>query len=171
VAHLVIRLLLLLRLEVFTDVAFNKTATDLNGAPLIVGDTIRYTLRVTNTGLVPALNVVVTDDLPNQVTCQSISGATNPPAGCADPLTWTIPSLAVGGKATLNINVTLKQSSVGRSVINTASVIGGNVPDPPASSKVCPDGSLPAGTVCTNKPQLPPPAAEPPTIYLPLIKK
>jgi hypothetical protein len=60
---------------------------------------------------------------------------------------------------------------VGRSVINTASVIGGNVPDPPASSKVCPDGSLPAGTVCTNKPQLPPPAAEPPTIYLPLIKK
>jgi uncharacterized repeat protein (TIGR01451 family) len=138
--------------EASTTLAFSKTATDLNGAPLAVGDTIRYTLRITNTGLATATNVIVTDDLPSQVTCQSVSGTTNPPAGCADPLIWNIPSLAAGSTALLNIDVTLNPGTEGQTIINTAVVTGDNIPTPPPNPQVCPDGSPPVGGVCDSKP-------------------
>jgi uncharacterized repeat protein (TIGR01451 family)/fimbrial isopeptide formation D2 family protein len=45
-------------------VVFLKSFTDLDGAPTIPGDAIRYTLSVENRGTAPAVLVTVTDDLP-----------------------------------------------------------------------------------------------------------
>jgi uncharacterized repeat protein (TIGR01451 family) len=45
-----------------------KTAEDLNGAPLRPGDTVRYVVTVTNDGTIDHTNVVVTDTLPAGVT-------------------------------------------------------------------------------------------------------
>jgi len=48
--------------------ASTKTATDLNGAPLVVGDTLEYTITVTNSGNDTAIQTIVTDPLPVGVT-------------------------------------------------------------------------------------------------------
>jgi uncharacterized repeat protein (TIGR01451 family) len=139
-----------------TELALTKTAEDLNGPPVGVGDAILYTLQVTNTGTFTAYNVVVTDDLPDLVTCQAVSGD-SAPGGCADPLKWTIPSLAQGATASLYITVTIDEDALGESIINTASVIGDNVPNPPdPPTPVCPDGSTPDGVVCPS-PSIPVP--------------
>jgi uncharacterized repeat protein (TIGR01451 family) len=150
-----------------TTLALSKTAEDVDGQPVVVGDTIRYTLQVTNTGSYTAYNVVVTDDLPEQVTCQDVSGD-HAPSGCADPLVWSIASLAPGATASLTIDVTINNDAQGETIVNTASVIGGNVPDPPDDpTPVCPDGSPPVGGVCEITPE-PAPGS---VVFLPIIKK
>jgi uncharacterized repeat protein (TIGR01451 family) len=99
---------------------------------------------VTNTGTYTGYTVTVTDDLPDQVTCQAVSGDSSPFGGCDDPLVWSIPSLAVDATASLYITVTLNNGSEGQTITNTGSVTGTNVPDPPEDpDPVCPDGSLP----------------------------
>ncbi len=45
-----------------------KSALDLNGGALVAGDTIEYTIVVTNTGSDTSVNTVLTDVLPPQVT-------------------------------------------------------------------------------------------------------
>lgn len=45
-----------------------KTATDVNGGSLVAGDTLRWTVTMTNTGLDTATNLTVTDPLPAEVT-------------------------------------------------------------------------------------------------------
>jgi uncharacterized repeat protein (TIGR01451 family) len=130
-----------------------KTAEDVNGGDLVVGDEILYTLQVANTGSITAMGVTVTDDLPDQVTCQTVSGD-SAPAGCADPLVWSIPSLAVDSAASLYITVTIKDGSEWQTITNTASVTGSNVLDPPDDpTPVCPNGSTPVGGVCTTTPE------------------
>ena len=150
-----------------TSLVLAKTAQDVDGPHLLVGDTISYTLHVTNTGAYTAYNVSVTDDLPDQVTCQEVTGD-SPPSGCADPLLWSIPSLAPGTSASLYIDVTINRGTVGQPIINTASVTGGNIPDTPDGvTPVCPDGNAPVDGVCENSPEPAPGGA----VFLPLIIK
>ncbi len=151
-----------------TTLDFTKTAEDVNGPPLVVGDEILYTLQVTNTGAYTAYNVTVTDDLPVQVTCQAVSGD-SAPAGCADPLVWTISELPAGSDnvATLLITVTIRTNAAGQSIINTGVITGSNVPDPPPNPRVCPDGSPPVGDVCETTPE----PASGGGIFLPIIRK
>lgn len=80
-----------------TDLALSKTAEDVNGPPLYVNDTIRYTLRVTNTGAITHTNVIVTDTLPAGVTFDSAT-----PAGYSgsNPLVWNVGNLAPGANWT-----------------------------------------------------------------------
>jgi uncharacterized repeat protein (TIGR01451 family) len=134
-----------------TTLAFSKTAEDTNGAPLVVGDTIRYTLQVTNTGTYTAFNIQVTDNLPAQVTCTDVFGDHDPGA-CADPLLWTVPSLAPASTATLFIDVTVNPGTEGQSIVNTAVVSASNVVDPPPGPEVCPDGSAPIDGQCSTTP-------------------
>jgi uncharacterized repeat protein (TIGR01451 family) len=123
---------------------FTKTAEDVDGGDLVVGDEILYTLQVSNTGNYTAYDVTVTDDLPDQVECQAVSGDSPPFGGCDDPLVWSIPSLATDTTASLYITVTIKDGSEGQTITNTASVTGTNVFDPPDDPPpVCPDGSPP----------------------------
>jgi uncharacterized repeat protein (TIGR01451 family) len=150
-----------------TTLALSKTAADINGAPLVVGDTIRYTLHVTNTGTYTAFDIQVTDDLPAQVSCSDLFGDHDPGA-CADPLLWTIPSLAAGNSATLFVDVTVNPNTEGQSIINSASVTAFNVVDPVPEPVVCPDGSTPVDGQCEYVPEEPSPARGT-TIFLPII--
>jgi uncharacterized repeat protein (TIGR01451 family) len=149
-----------------TTLSIAKTAEDVDGGDLMVGDEILYTLQVTNIGSYTAYTVTVTDDLPDQVTCQTVSGD-SAPAGCADPLEWIVPSLAVDTTASLYITVTINPGSQGQTITNTASVTGTNVPDPPDDpTPVCPDGSTPVGGVCETTPE-----GSGGGIFLPIILK
>jgi uncharacterized repeat protein (TIGR01451 family) len=138
-----------------TELAITKTAEDVDGGYLVIGDEVLYTLQVTNIGTYTAYNLTVTDDLPNQVTCQDVSGDSPPLGGCDDPLVWIIPSLATDTTASLYITVTINEGSEGQNITNTGSVTGTNVPDPPEDpDPVCPDGSPPDPDTgeCPTKP-------------------
>jgi uncharacterized repeat protein (TIGR01451 family) len=90
----------------------DKQVVDLDPPPenLVTrpGDAIRYTLVVPNTGTMNARGVVLTDDLPVELT-----GATpgTPSHGLAtltlDTLTWSIGDLAAGEVATLTVDATV----------------------------------------------------------------
>ena len=143
----------------------SKTAEDLNGAPLLVGDTIRYTLQVTNTGAYTAFNVTITDDLPAEVECQSVSDG----LACVDPLTWDVGDLGPDITATLMITVVILPEAAGQSIVNSASVTATNVVDPTPDSEVCPDGSAPSAGICEEPIEPLPSPDENPNIYLPII--
>jgi hypothetical protein len=67
----------------------------------------------------------------------------------------------------LHIDVTINRGSDGQSITNTASVEGGNVPDPPDDpTPVCPDGSEPVDGICENTPE-----PSDILIFLPIILK
>jgi uncharacterized repeat protein (TIGR01451 family) len=155
------------------NVLVTKTSQDVDGAPLEIGDTLRYTVQATNQGNLAAFNVEITDDLPNLVTCQAVSATKNPPVGCADPLHWNIAILAAGESATLTIDVSINQNAAGQSIINSLSVEGDNIVDVTNPPQVCPDGSSPVNGECTVTPADPNPTEEDPSpiIYLPIVRK
>ncbi|MEQ8849359.1 SdrD B-like domain-containing protein [Botrimarina sp.] len=107
------------------DLAITKTDDDA-GATLAPGDTVTYTLQVTNNGPSAATGVTVTDLLP--------SGATFAPAGSTSPaatasvaggtqLTYNLGSLASGADASITIVATIDASFTG-TLTNTATVAG-----------------------------------------------
>jgi len=95
--------------------SINKTAEDLNGAPLRPGDTVRYVITVENTTSISHTNVIVTDTLPAGVTFTS---ATPPAASGPNPLVWNVGTLAPDATWTATILVTVDSG---------VSQIGGNV--------------------------------------------
>ena len=125
-----------------TTLSLAKTAADLNGDPLLEGDLVRYTIQVTNTGAYSALNVAVTDDLPDGVSLVSTSADLGVVSG-TNIITWAIDALPSGASATLTIDVTIDFGTQGQSITNTATVSSINVIDPPPDpTPVCLDGSL-----------------------------
>jgi len=87
--------------DVESALSITKTAEDLDGAPLYVGDQVEYEITVTNEGAATT-GVVVADDLPDGVAFVSAtpSGYTGP-----DPLTWNVGDLGVGGVWTATVTV------------------------------------------------------------------
>lgn len=148
-----------------TTVIVDKTAQDLNGLPLMVGDVIRYTIQVVNTGDVTAFDLEAIDNLPDVVMCQSVSGD-HAPAGCADPLIWSIPPLAPDGIVSLTIDVVLLPEGMNQSIINTVQISGSNIKPLGFGPAVCPDGRSPLNNVCANKPMDPSRSF---TLYMPLV--
>lgn len=130
-----------------TSLGLNKTAQDVNGPPLAEGDIIIYTVEVSNTGSSPAYNVVVTDTLPSQVTCLSVTGG---PGACANPIVWNVGTLAAGELQTMLIQVQINLGTANdNTIINNVEVTSSNVPTPPPDDEVCPDGSTPSPN-CTG---------------------
>jgi uncharacterized repeat protein (TIGR01451 family) len=100
-----------------TDVSITKTASP---NPVREGQTLTYTLVVTNNGPSPATGVVVTDPLPT--TDVTYLSSTNSAGSCAFAVvtvTCPIGSLAVGASATITILVTATTPS---QAVNMASV-------------------------------------------------
>ncbi len=84
--------------------------------PLAIGDNVVYTLRVNNVNTGNASNVVVTDNLPANVTYVSNTcGA----AVAGSTFTWNIGNLGAGGSITCDITVTV---DVAGNTNNSASV-------------------------------------------------
>ena len=82
------------------DVEVNKTA---DASEYDEGDTITYTISVTNWAEDPATNLVVTDNLPAGVTLQSAT----PSAGSYTAPNWTVGSLSSGQMESITIVATI----------------------------------------------------------------
>lgn len=97
------------------DVAITKTGS---ASPVIVGQTLTYTITASNHGPVDATGVTVTDTLPAGVTFVSAVPSAGS-CGGTSTITCNVGALANGNTATITIAVT--PSSAG-SVTNTASI-------------------------------------------------
>ncbi|WP_460218111.1 DUF7507 domain-containing protein [Psychroserpens sp. MEBiC05023] len=107
------------------DVSITKTLID--SSPYETGDTVTYTLVVSNAGPDTANNVVVTDT-PSNLTITSVSGG-----GCTT-FPCTIGSIASGAANDVTITVTATIDSAG-SFSNTASA-NGDETDPDATNNI-----------------------------------
>lgn len=111
-----------------------KTLVDLNGAPARPGDTIRYTITVTNSGNRPATAVTVQDTLDTRLSVVSVGqGGTN----TAGVLRWNgattpaLATLAVGASVTLTADVRINAGTPNGTVINNVGVLDSAETDPP----------------------------------------
>ncbi|TCO37662.1 putative repeat protein (TIGR01451 family) [Dokdonella fugitiva] len=91
---------------------------------VIPGDVVTYTVGVTNTGPVDAIDTLVTDAMPNGIdtwswTCVASGGATCPAASGTAALNETIPSLPPGGSVVYTIVATVSTTPPA-SINNTA---------------------------------------------------
>ena len=106
---------------IYADVAVTKTDSP---DPVIAGETLIWTLTVTNLGVSDATGVVLDDTLPAGVTLNSTS------TPCAAGFPCTIGNLAVGASVVVSIDVTVDPDVVDN-LTNTASVTANEVdPDP-----------------------------------------
>ena len=106
------------------DVGIGKTVDDPHPS---VGDTVFYSVQVTNGGPDIATNITVTDQLPEGVTYvgDDSGGTYNPTTG-----SWDIPSLAIGATTTLQIGVTIDDGTAGTTITNTATITASDQDDP-----------------------------------------
>ncbi len=118
-----------------TDTITTEVASDIVGSAKIVddgtpnpGDTVAYTIQVSNTGSA-ATPFTVTDVLPADLTYVSHD---NPTQGAVtingDTISWTGGTVAENGQATLTFRATITDSAVADQVIrNTAQIQGAGV--------------------------------------------
>jgi len=92
------------------------------------GNSVIYTLTVTNTGPATATNVQITDPVPGGVTYQSYI-ATQGSYSSVSGL-WLVGTLANGASATLTITVTVDVGTAGSTITNTATITAADQPDP-----------------------------------------
>ena len=90
--------------------------------PVQAGQTLTYTITVTNNGPDDALGVVVTDTLPAGVTAVGTSGCSNDPNGLP---TCTLGNINAGTSDSYTIRVTVDADTFG-TITNQASVSSGN---------------------------------------------
>ena len=108
---------------------------DAPGAGVNPGDTVLFTIVVTNSGGADATGVTITDTLPDGVTYVAGSSTLNgvavgDPAG-TNPYTWTVGILpANGGSATLVFDVTIDAAATAGAYSNASYADADNTPDP-----------------------------------------
>ncbi|MFC2077649.1 hypothetical protein ACFLTM_02445, partial [Candidatus Bipolaricaulota bacterium] len=107
------------------DLAVSKTVSDQAANE---GDTVVYTLTVTNLGPDDTTGVIIEDDLPVGITYVSDV----PSQGTYDSVTgeWTLGSFAFNATATLEITVTIDTGTGGTTIANLATVTASDVTDP-----------------------------------------
>ncbi len=86
--------------------------------PVTAGESLTYTVTVTNNGPSDAQNVVVTDTLPAGVTLDSTSGCAEDPSGLP---TCSLGTIAAGSSQHYTITVTVDSDTTG-TIVNSASV-------------------------------------------------
>jgi uncharacterized repeat protein (TIGR01451 family) len=116
-----------------------KTVLDLNGGDAAPGDTLRYTITLTESGGRAASGVSVTDHIPANATFASIvsipAGATSSfspaPNGDNDKGVITVSNISLAANASVSVvfNVTVDTVSAGALIDNTAAVSNPNGPD------------------------------------------
>ena len=106
------------------DLNLVKTAN--TTGPVYVGDSITYTINVTNNGPDTALNVNVTDDLPDEVSFVSSNPLFSGNSGSI--YWWNIGSISVGESILITINVTVNFVPAG--TINNIANVTSHTYDP-----------------------------------------
>jgi uncharacterized repeat protein (TIGR01451 family) len=106
------------------DLAVTKTVDNANPSE---GDSIVYTLTVTNGGPDDATGIAITDQLPTGVTWVSddSGGAYDPGAGV-----WSVGNLANANSATIHVTATVDSGTTGDTITNTATVTALDQTDP-----------------------------------------
>ena len=94
------------------DLSITKTADQ---ASYNVGNTVTYTITVSNSGLNPATGVVVTDTLPAGLTIINADGG----SVAGNIITWNIASIMAGGQQILTLTATVDTGTQGQTLINT----------------------------------------------------
>ena len=113
-----------------TDVASLTVEKKADRETAFVGDTITYTVTVTNTGDVELTDVEVTDDMmPDTVTVKT--GVSEATTGTAENGTYTIGTLEAGSVVTITYTYTVKAEDVkDGKVSNTVTVKSDDLDDP-----------------------------------------
>jgi len=109
--------------ETSTDLAVTKSD---DPDPVFAGNTLTYTLQVSNTGPSDASGVTLTDTLPTGVTFVSA----DPDQGSFDDTTgvWSIGNLASGDSASLTLVLTVDSSTTG--ILSNEAIVSGDQDDP-----------------------------------------
>ena len=105
------------------DISIDKTVDD---STPDAGQTITYTLTVTNSGPADATNVVVTDVLPSGVTYLSDNSTTTVTTYASSTGAWTIGTLLDAASIALQIVVRVNSETESQIVTNSASVLSDN---------------------------------------------
>ncbi|TMM30338.1 DUF11 domain-containing protein [Polaribacter aestuariivivens] len=92
------------------------------------GDTIIYSINVTNNGPNDETNVSLTDNLPSGITFVSASATTGSYSNTTG--VWTIGNITNGDTETLNITATVNAGTNGSTITNTTSAANGDQADP-----------------------------------------
>ena len=98
---------------------FAKSAEDLDGWPLYEGDTIEYTIVVTNPNPLATAGVQVEDGIPAHTTYVEGS-AEPPPTSGSSPLRWSDQAIAPGSAAVYRFRVTVDAGAGGQVIGNVA---------------------------------------------------
>ena len=112
-----------------TDLSVSKFA---NLSTATLGDTLTYTVTVSNIGTNSASGILIEDLLPSGMTYSSYSstqGSFNNVSGL-----WNAGTVAGSASATLTLNATVDNTSCGWTLTNTASLYAVDVSDPNSSN-------------------------------------
>ena len=109
--------------------------------PVAPGDTLTYTIDVTNLGPSVAPNTVVTDTLPDEVTLVSTTGCTEDPNGVP---TCSLGDIAVDDTVQFTIEVTVDLGTPTGTITNTATVASDAVDPDPANDTATEDTEVDA---------------------------
>ena len=107
------------------------------------GDTIIYSINVTNNGPNDETNASLTDNLPSGITFVSASATTGSYSNTTG--VWTIGNIANGNTETLTITATVNAGTNGSTITNTTSAASGDQSDPTTAGDV-----LSAGITVTS---------------------
>lgn len=107
-------------------VVFEKRARDVNNAPLRPGDIVEYTLSLTNSGLSPLSNTVITDRIDaNLDQVQPQNGGTF----AAGVITWNLGTVAAGASQTVTFRARVVTTAAnGTRIPNQASLAAQGLP-------------------------------------------
>ncbi|MGO4535762.1 DUF5979 domain-containing protein [Leifsonia sp. 2MCAF36] len=125
------------------DVGHLTIAKTADRATALVGDTIVYTITVSNDGQIDAKDVAVTDAIPGGI---RVTGTTPSATTAANgDLRWVIPGIAKGAKATITVTAELiaPQDTTNRASVETP--VGPW--DPSTGDPRCGDGAVACVTV------------------------
>ncbi len=102
---------------------FTKQGIDLNGAPLLIGDTIEWVINVKNVGKVSALNVLITDMLPSYLdyVTGSITGI-HADDTVDQQVTWNIGTMSVDQVELLTFRTLVVSMPVNGIIYNQATL-------------------------------------------------
>jgi uncharacterized repeat protein (TIGR01451 family) len=106
------------------DLAITKSHSP---SSVTAGDTLTYTVKVTNNGPSDAQNVVASDTLSSDLTFVSTSGCTNDPNGAP---TCNLGTIASGGSASYTITTTVNLGVLSGTTISNTATVSSDTSDP-----------------------------------------